>query len=232
MIAFLSKYRRPVFIGTVAVFLVGVFVGLGAYVFTSSSDDAVAEVGGSKIPYKRFITQVNRVMSNMKDSGTDVNDALSKTVKQEIFREMVIEELLSQQGGKIGMIVPDFEVAVEVQNTPQFREGNAFSPRAYYMAVLGQFDMSPSEYEAWRKKSRLAAKFKQFIYTSVKVTPEEAKAYCLAKNKNLKDFDKNQAKYTDELARDKFANLANYLLRQLTSRQEVKSYLDRIEKRG
>ena len=232
MIAFLSKYRRPVFIGTVAVFLVGVFVGLGAYVFTSSTADTVAEVGGTKIPYSRFISQVNRVTSNMKNSGSEVNEALTKTIKQEIFREMVIEELLAQQGKKLGMVVPDFEVAVEVQNTPQFREGNAFSPRAYYMAVLNQFDMTPTEYEAWRKKSRLAAKFKQFIYTTVKVTPEEAKAFCLAKNKSLKDFDKNAAKYTDELARDKFANLANYLLRQLTTRQEVKNYLEKIESRS
>lgn len=232
MISFLSKYRRPVFIATVAVFLVGVFVGLGAYVFTSSSADAVAEVGGTKIPYSRFNSQVNRVMGNLKSSGSEVNEALSATVKQEVFREMVIEELLSQQGAKIGMRVPDFEVAVEIQNTPQFREGNAFSPRAYYQTILNQFSMSPSEYEAWRKKSRLAAKFKQFVYTSVKVTPEEAKEYCLAKDKSLKDFEKNRARYTEELAREKFSNLANYMLRQLTSRQEVKSYLDRLEKRS
>ncbi len=232
MIAFLSKYRRPVFIATVAVFLVGVFVGLGAYVFTGSADDAVAEVGGTKIPLARFQTQVNRVMGNLKDSGSEVNEIMSKTVKQEVFREMVIEELLAQQGTKMGMRVPEFEVAVEIQNTPQFREGNTFSPRAYYQTILSQFNMAPTEYEAWRKNSRLAAKFKQFIYTSVKVTPEETREYALAKDKNLKDFEKNKAKYADELAREKFANLANYMLRQLTSRQEVKSYLDQIEKRG
>ncbi|OGS12862.1 MAG: hypothetical protein A2234_01200 [Elusimicrobia bacterium RIFOXYA2_FULL_58_8] len=232
MIKFLSKYRRPVFIGTVAVFLVGTFVGMGAYVFTSSSSDAVADVGGTKIPYARFQTQVNRVMSGLKDSGSDVNEVLAKTVKQEIFREMVIEELLAQQGGKIGICVPDFEVAVEIQNTQQFREGNVFSPRAYYTAITSQFNMTPPEYEAWRKRSRLAAKFKHFIFTSVKVSPAEVKAYCLAKDKSLKDYEKNRAKYVDELARDKFANLANYLLRQLTSKQEVKSYLDRLEKRG
>jgi len=232
MIAFLSKYRRPVFIGTVAVFLVGVFVGLGAYVFTGSAADAVAEVGGTKIPYNRFMTQVNRVMGNLKDSGSEVNEALIGSIKQEVFREMVVEELLAQQGGKMGMLVPDFEVAIEIQNTPQFREGNTFNPRAYYMAIQSQFNMSPTEYEAWRKKSRLGAKFKQFVYTSVKITPAEAKEYYLAKNKNLNDFEKSKAKFTEELAREKFANLANYLLRQLTSRQEVKSYLDRIEKRG
>ena len=229
MISFFSKHRRVVFIGTVSIFLVGVFVGLGAYVFTSDADTSVAEVGGTPIPYRQFVTQVNRVMAGVKDSGAEVNEILSKSVKQEVFREMIIEELLCQQGEKLGMLVPDFEVAVEVQNTPQFRENGQFSPRAYYQTIFSEFQMSPAEYEAWRKKARLATKFKQFIYTSVKVTPDEVKAYYFAKHRNLSNFEKERAKYTDELARDKFANIANYLLRQLTTRQEVKSYLEQRE---
>ena len=226
MISFFAKHRRIVFLITVSIFLGGVFVGLGAYVFTGSSSDAVADIGGTKVPYQRFLSQVNRAMASFKDTGTEVNDVMKRTVKQEVFREMVIEELLSQQGEKLGMRVPDFEVAVEVQNTPQFREGGSFSPRAYYNTISSEFQMTPAEYEAWRKKSRLASKFKQFIYTSVKVTPEEAKAYYMSKNKDARNFEKDRAKYTDELAREKFANLANYLLRQLTTRQEIKNYLD------
>ncbi len=229
MISFFSKYRRIVFIVTVSVFLVGVFVGLGAYVFTGDSMEAVADVGGTKIPYRSFMMQVNRAAAGLKESNTEVNEALMGTIKQEIFREMIIEELLSQQGGKLGMRVPDFEVAVEVQNTPAFREGGQFSPRAYYQTVFNEFQMSPSEYEAWRKKSRLAGKFKQFVYTSVKVTPEEAAAYYMARNKSLKNFEKERVKYTEELTREKFGNLANYLLRQLTVRQEIKSYLEQRE---
>ncbi|MDD2806258.1 MAG: SurA N-terminal domain-containing protein [Elusimicrobiales bacterium] len=226
MNAFFSRHRRVIFGAVAAVFLVGIFVGLGAYMFTGSADSAVAEVGGKKIPYQRYVTQVNRVMSGVKDSGAEVNEILSKSVKQEVFREMIIEELLCQQGEKLGMMVPDFEVAVEVQNTPQFRENGQFSPRAYYQTIFNEFQMTPAEYEAWRKKARLANKFKQFIFTSVKVTPDEVKAYYLAKNKGLANFEKEKAKYTDELARAKFSDMANYLLRQLTTRQEVKSYLE------
>lgn len=229
MISFFSRYRRIVFLITVSIFLVGVFVGLGAYVFTGDSMGAVADVGGTKIPYQSFITQVNRAMNGFKESNTEVNEAMTRTIKQEVFREMVIEELLSQQAKGLGMRVPDFEVAVEVQNTQAFSENGAFSPRAYYQTVYNEFQMSPAEYETWRKKARLASKFKQFVYTSVKVTPEEAAAYYMAKNKSLKGFEKERAKYTDEIARDKFANLANYLLRQLTTRQEIKSYLEQRE---
>ena len=225
MISFFTKYKRLIFIIVVVIFVGSIFFVSGQ-VFSDSASSAVAEVGGSKIPYKQFLTQVNRVMGSMKDSGTEVNEVLSKSVKQEVFREMIIEELLSQQGKKMGMLVPDFEVAVEVQNTPQFREAGAFSPRAYYQTIFNEFQMSPVDYEAWRKKARLATKFKQFIYTSVKVTPQEAREYYLAKNKDPKNFEKERAKYTDELAREKFANIANFLLRQLTTQQEVKSYLE------
>ncbi|HBA59654.1 MAG TPA: hypothetical protein DCZ92_02285 [Elusimicrobia bacterium] len=227
MISFFAKYKRLIF-GTVVVVFIGSMFFVSGQVF-STKLDSVAEVGGKKISYQRFTMQVNRAMSGLKDSGSEVNELMSRTVKQEIFREMVIEELLSQQGKELGLYVPDFEIAAEIQNTPQFREGAAFSPRAYYQTIYREFQMSPPEYEEWRKQARLASKFKQFIYTAVKVTPAEAKEAYQAAGKNMKDFEKNRAAFSDELARAKFANIANYLLRQLTVRQEVKSYLEERE---
>lgn len=225
MISFFSRYKRPIF-GVVVVIFVGSIFFVSGQVFTSSSMDAVAEVGGEKIPYRTFLTRVNRVMAGVRDSGTEVNDIISKSVKQEVFRDMVVETLLSQEGKKLGMMVPDFEVAIEVQNTPQFQEAGAFSPRAYYQAIYNEFQMTPAEYETWRKKARLANKFKQFVYNSLKVTPEEVKAYYMAKNKSLKNFDKEKGKYAAELAQAKFSDVVNYHLRQLVTRNEVRNYLE------
>ncbi len=225
MISFFSKYKRPIF-GIVVVVFVGSIFFVSGQVFTTSSMDAVAEVGGEKIPYQRFLTQVNRVMAGVRDSGTEVSEIVSKSVKQEVFREMVVETLLSQEGDKLGMMVPDFEVAVEVQNTPQFQEAGAFSPRVYYQAIYNEFQMTPAEYEAWRKKARLANKFKQFVYNSLKVTPEEVKSYYMAKNKSLKNFDKEKGKYAAELSQAKFSDVVNYHLRQLVTRNEVRNYLE------
>lgn len=228
MISFFSKHKRIVYM-SVGIIFVGSIFFMSGEIFTNQSD-VVAEVGGQKIPYQQFLIQVNRVMANVKDSGAEVNEILSRTVKQEVFREMIVEELLSQQAADMGMMVSDFEVAVEVQNTQQFREGGAFSPRAYYQTIFNEFQMSPSEYEAWRKKARMASKLKQFIYTSVKVTPAEVRGYYLASGKPLKDFEKEKMKVMDELARAKFAEIANYMLRQLTTRNEVRSYLEAREK--
>jgi len=224
MISFLSKHKRLIFTVVVVVFIGSIFFVSGQ-VFTAASAEAVADVGGTKIPYQRFLQQVNRVLANFKDSGTEVSDVISKSVKQEVFREMIIEELLYQQGAKLDMRVPDFEVAVEIQNTPQFTENGAFNPRLYYQTIFNEFQMSPSAYEAWRKKARLSGKFKQFLFTSVKVTPDELKSSYLAKNKSMKDFEKNKDKYLEEVTKEKFSQVANYLLRQLTTQMEIKNYL-------
>ncbi|MBI4801040.1 MAG: SurA N-terminal domain-containing protein [Elusimicrobia bacterium] len=229
MISFFSKHRRIIFIVTVTIFLMGVFVGLGAYMFTSDSFEAVADVGGKKISYRRFLLLVNRALSDFRDSGAEVTEVVSKSVRQEVLREMIIEELLSRQAAKIGMRVPDFEVAVEIQNTPQFMDGKVFSHRAYYNIISNEFHMSPAEYEAWRKQARLASKFKQFVYSNIKVTPEELQVYYLAGNKDLKSFEKEKDKFLDELSRDRFAQIANYLLKQLTVQLEIKDYLKQRE---
>jgi hypothetical protein len=229
MISFLSKHKRIIFTVVVVVFVGSIFF-ISGQVFTSSSLDAVADVGGSKIPYQQFSLQVNRVLANFKGSGAEVSDVISRNVKQDVFREMIVEELLFQQGDKMKMVVPDFEVAVEIQNTPQFTENGAFSPRLYYRTIFNEFRMSPGEYEAWRKKARLAGKFKQFLFTNVKVTPEELRSAYAAKNKGLKDFDKNKDQYLEELTREKFSQIANYLLRQLTVQMEIKSYLEQRER--
>jgi hypothetical protein len=121
--------------------------------------------------------------------------------------------------------VPDFEVAVEIQNTPMFTENGAFAPRRYYQTIYNEFQMSPKEYEAWRKQSRLYDKYRRFLATSVKVTPDELRSYYLARNKSMKDFDKNKDKYLGELTQEKFGQVANYLIRQLQGKMEIKSYL-------
>lgn len=229
MISFFSRHRKPIFIGTVAIFLVGVFVGLGAYMFTGDSSGAVADVGGRKITYQRFSTQVNRVLNDLRDDGTDIGEMVRRGVEQEVFREMVIEELMRMQAEEMGMSVSDFELAAEIQGSSAFRDGGAFSPRLYYQAIWNEFRMAPSEYEDWRRKARLASKYKQFLYTSIKVTPDELRSYYLSRRKDFKSFEKDKDRITQELLQEKFMQVANYHLRQLTVRIEIKNYLDRMQ---
>ncbi|MDQ7773226.1 MAG: SurA N-terminal domain-containing protein [Elusimicrobiales bacterium] len=229
MISFFSRHRKPIFIGTVSIFLAGVFVGLGAYMFTGDASGAVADIGGRKITHQRFSAQVDRVINSLRDSGTDIGEMVRRGVQQEVFREMVIEELMRMQAEEMDMGVSDFELAAEIQGTSAFRDGGVFNPRLYYQTIWNEFRMAPSEYEAWRRQARLASKYKQFLYTSIKVTPDELRAYYLSRQKDFKSFEKEKDKILQELYQEKFMQVANYHLRQLTTRIEIKNYLDRLE---
>jgi len=231
MISFLNRHKKFIFIITAAIFIIGgVFLGLGSYDIASTRGGVVADIGGKKISYERFYNEFNRVINNLRESNMEVNEVIERSIKQEIFRDMVLEELLYREAKNLKMNVSDFEVAVEIQNTPQFKVENRFDPRAYFQTIWTNFKMTPVQYEEWRRKARMGTKLKQFIFNSIKVTPEEVKDYYLANNGNIKNFDKEREKYTQQLKQEKFIESANYLLRQLTTKVEVKSYLEQIEK--
>jgi len=229
MISFFSKHKKPIFVITTVIFLAGIFVGLGGYFFSSSSLGAVALIGSKKVSYKYFLKRVNMILDRISESGTEINEGLREEVKREVFRNMIIEEMLSQEAKRYGILVSDFEVSAEVQNTPQFRDEKGFNPRVYYYTIMKEMGMTPSEYEQWRRKVRLASNFREFIYTTIKVTPAELASYYLSKGGNIRDFKKEKDKYLKEITEQKFLEIMNYYLQMLTTKIEVRSYLKERE---
>lgn len=231
MISFFSRHRKGIFIGTVVTFMAGIFVGLGGYLFSGSrGSDAVAAVGGANISYQRFRTRVNQILDRMRDNETDVDEAVHGRVKQEVLREMIVEEILRQQGKKIGLEVSDFEVSAEIHGTPQFQRNGTFSPMIYYQTIRRELGMNPEEYEAWRKKSRLAMKFRQLVSGSIKLSPMEIKEYYIKKNGSPKNFAEEKEKTVQEMSQERFIQLINYFLMQAGSQIEIKSFLEKREK--
>lgn len=231
MISFFYKHRKGIFIGTVTMFLAGIFVGLGGNLFSgASSSDAVAVVGGTKISYQRFRTRVNQILDRMRDSETDVDEAVHGRVKQEVLREMIVEEILRQQGKKTGLRVSDFEVSAEIHGTPQFQRNGVFSPIIYYQTIRQQLHMKPEEYEAWRKNAGLAMKFRRLVSSSIKLSPLEIKEYYIKKNGSLKNFAEEKEEIIQEMSQERFIQLINYFLRQAGSQIKIESFLDKREK--
>ena len=229
MISLLNKYKKPIFIATVSIFLASIVFMAGNFLAGSTSG-VVADVGGKQIMYKDFTKRVNMVLDNISERGTSLNEIIRNGVKQEVFRDMIVEEILSAEAEKSGMQVSDFEIAMEVQNTPYFMSNGVFNQRLYYQTVWDRLHMTPSEYEAWRKKARLASKFKEFVNSGIKVTPQELKSFYLASNKgSLKNFEKEKEEYHRKLTQEKFLSTINYHLQRLTAQVEVKSYLKERE---
>ena len=95
MISFLNRHRKTLFIATISVFLIGTFVGLGGYLFTSNDmTEAVASVGDVKIPYLRYRARVDQYLEALRGRDAEVTDDMAKRVKIDMLRDMIVDEML------------------------------------------------------------------------------------------------------------------------------------------
>lgn len=231
MISFLRRHRKPIFIAVIAVFLIGIFVGLGGYLFTSRDmSAAVASVGSVKIPYSQYLARVNQYAEALRSRQTDVTDELLKEIKQGMLRDMIVDELLVLKADEMGIIVTDSELARDIRNTPAFQRDGAFSQDLYFQAVRAVFRDTPEAYEATRRNALKAMKFKQLVFQTAKLTPEEVRsAYAEANKGSLKDFEGKKAEFAAKVQQQRALDLINYCLRQLSAQVEIRSYLEQRE---
>lgn len=230
MVSFLNKHKKIIFTITVVVFVLGIFFGLGAYVGDISVGNWVAVVGKSKISYDDYERMVRIASENIsKKQDLPDNDMLRKMIRDEVFKDMIVNELLYQEAKKLNMMVSDFEVAVEIANTPIFMTEGKFDPRIYANTIWSNYRMSVKEYESWRKKERNIMHFKQFLYSNLKLTVDDINFYTNILGEKAKDLLKDKTKLTNAVIEQKFLDIANYYLRQLTSKVEIKDYRKKFE---
>jgi len=231
MISLLSRHRKALFIAVIAVFLIGTFVGLGGYLFSSrDTSGTVALVGSVKIPYTRFAVRVDQYAETLRSKGTDVSDDMLKQIKQGMLRDMIVDALLSIKADELGIIVTDEELARDIRNTPAFQRGGAFDQDVYFSVIRSQFRDTPQAYEAQRLQQIKTNKFKQLVYQTAKVTPLDlSQAYAQEHKGVMKSFEKDKAEFTSKLQQQRALDLLNYYLRQLSTQIEIRSYLDQRE---
>ncbi|MFA6003689.1 MAG: SurA N-terminal domain-containing protein, partial [Elusimicrobiota bacterium] len=228
IISTLRRHRKALFIATIAVFLIGTFVGLGGYLFTKNDvSEAVASVGDTKIPYSRFIARVNQYVDSVRSRGEDVPEAALKEIKFGMMRDMIVDELLLAKADEMGITVTDEELARDIRATPAFQTGGEFNPNAYYQAVRSVFRDSPQGYEEMRRRNIKSSRVKQLIFQSAKLTPAELQELYAQEHKgSLKDFDKNKAEFAAKAQQTRALELINFFLRQLSAQSEIRTYLE------
>lgn len=231
MISFLNRYRRPLFIAVVAIFLIGTFVGLGGYLFVSRDiTGSVASVGSEKIPYSRYISRVNQYADALRNRGSDINEAAMKEIKQAMLRDMIVDQLLLTKAEELGIRVTDDELARDVRNTPGFQREGRFSQEIYFNALRSVLHETPQGYEETRRRQIEASRLKQLLYYSAKLSPEELRqAYAKANGGSLKAFDKKKEEFSARAQQQRALDLINYYLRQLSTQVEIRSFLEQRE---
>lgn len=231
MISFLRRYQKPLFIGVIAIFLIGTFVGLGGYLFTSNdTSGAVAAVGAVKIPYARYIHRVNQYLDVMRTKQGEVTEEAAKEVKTAMLRDMIVDELLVAKAEEMGLRVTDEELARDIRSTPAFQRGGQFDEDAYMHALRTYIRETPQVFETERRKTLLASKVKQMIFMSAKLAPKELEELYARENKgSMKDFEKKRAEFAQRAHQMRALELINSYLRQAGGQIEIRSYLEQRE---
>ncbi|MBN1822934.1 MAG: SurA N-terminal domain-containing protein [Endomicrobiales bacterium] len=232
MMDFLRKHMRTIFLITIVGFLAGAFIGFGGYFFgTKTPQDAVIEVNGSKVPYKRFLTMLNQTIDQMHKSKEQITDAMLKQKKQEIIQDLLQEEVFSQEAKKYGITVSDGELAADLQRYPAFQVDGRFDQRAYFEVIYRIMRTTPKEFEESRRKQIAIAKLRHLIASNVKITEPELQLEWASKNRgNMDNYPKERGKFLEQVRQEKTMMVFSEWFKLLNQQLKVKIYLDEIEK--
>jgi peptidyl-prolyl cis-trans isomerase D len=166
---------RVIFIVTVVAFLGGIFFGAVSFLFNKPSD-FVVKVNGTKIPVNLFYSiYTSSVKGYEQAANKPLDEKELNEIKSRVIQTLVQTELLCQEAKKYGIIVTDEELKNDLQNSLEFRDGNAFSMQKY-AAFLNAIQMKPKEYEDLRRKQIKASKVKMLMASSIKTWSYEVES--------------------------------------------------------
>jgi len=172
---FLRKYQFQIFLLTISVFLIGMFVNFGGYLFGSkgSNADSIADVNGQPIPLRIFYSHYRQALDQAAAPGKPVDKAMAQQKRDEVIRDMVQSLVFAKESDRYGIVVPDKQIVMSLAQTPAFQDKGAFSPRLYRQALESQIRMTPNDFEEEQRKSIAFFKLRWLIQSSIKVTDRE-----------------------------------------------------------
>ena len=135
MLSSLRKFSETIiakiFIALIA--LSFVFWGINDF-FRSSYSNSVAEIDGEEISFNQFINEFNKIIRNNNIESEKV--AISKNIHILAISNIVSEKLLKNHSKKLGVIIDDTTIAIEIKNNREFKDKESFSRTKYEKFLL------------------------------------------------------------------------------------------------
>ena len=164
MISFFIKYRNPILITTIVIFLGSIgILGAGIVADQYGANAVLAKVGNAKVKYKDFVNAYEMVRQRFIDEGKEISEEQDKQLKQEIVQSLILEEALNQEAQALGLGTSKMEVAYIIKNNPIFAPAGEFNKNAYVYVVRNQFHVNPAEFENKLAKQMSAQKLRNIL---------------------------------------------------------------------
>ena len=205
MISFFIKYRNPILITTVVIFLASIgILGAGVVADQYGANAVLAKVGDTKVKYKDFVNAYDMARQQYINEGKEISEEQDRQLKQEIVQSLVMQEALSQAAEDFGIGTSKTEVAYIIKNMPAFAPNGEFNKNAYIYVVRNQYHVNPAEFENNLMKQINVQKFKRLL--ALGALPTSFEKNILTKGATLKDEEKQALEgYLLELKANSFA---------------------------
>lgn len=233
MFKFLRKHRTVLFVLLAAILIALPFFGVGGSFFISSPHDTIAKVNGVKITQIQFDRLYNQILKQK----TDLTPEQRKNLAQEVFQELIRQEVFSQEAERYGIRVSDQEVQMFLASLPAFQKDGKFDPRVYYHTVFRIFGTTPDDFEKDRKKDIAARKLNQLLASAVHI-PDEMMSEVLKRRweietdpKKKKELKDNPETIRQELRNQEINQVFSDWLSQLNSKLKVQIVSENLRKR-
>ena len=208
MLSSLRKFSETIiakiFIALIA--LSFVFWGINDF-FRSSYSNSVAEIDGEEISFNQFINEFNKIIRNNNIESEKV--AISKNIHILAISNIVSEKLLKNHSKKLGVIIDDITIAIEIKNNREFKDKESFS-RTKYEKFLLEKNINSKILE-----DQIDRNLKKKIITE-----------------SISGFIPNNKKYSEELIKNKINILYEDFLRKdykiIIKEKQLNNYLKNI----
>ena len=135
MLSSLRKFSETIvakiFIALIA--LSFVFWGINDF-FRSSYSNSVAEIDGEEISFNQFINEFNKIIRNNNIQSEKI--AIKNNIHIIAVSNIVSEKLLKIHAKKLGVIIDDTIIAIEIKNSHEFKDKEIFSRTKYEKFLL------------------------------------------------------------------------------------------------
>ena len=135
MLSSLRKFSETIvakiFIALIA--LSFVFWGINDF-FRSSFSNSVAEIDGEEISFNQFINEFNKIIRNNNIQSEKI--AIKNNIHIIAVSNIVSEKLLKIHAKKLGVIINDTTIAIEIKNSHEFKDKEIFSRTKYEKFLL------------------------------------------------------------------------------------------------
>lgn len=224
MISFFIKHKKSILIITLAFFIGSIiYIGADAY-HRGGFNSNVATVGSEAITYR----QLSRITENqarlIRNQGVDVDENTLKFLEQQTLSQLISAEIMVQSAKEMGLDVADYEIAYEIQNSPFFAPQGAFN-KENYLYALKQNGTSPAEFEDALRREKLLERFRSFLFSRYKLTPEEIKSAYKVQHGNMKNFEKNKKEFALQLLETKMETAQSAFFDKFNNEVEIKTFL-------